>query len=257
MHRRRAVLDHAMTSFPTTHWSFITQLRDASGASREQMVASFLSRYLPPMAAYLRFQYRQLPSADLEDLMQDFVADRVIRRSVLDYARENRGPLRVFLRACLNNFAKTWLGRRSRARTIRVDDIGLDRWHPGAGPGACPFDVAWARHVILQGVERLREECEGGEGSLVWAVFEARMYLPMLDGETPTPYQTLSVRLEVESKALANLLTTAKRKLKHHLLDVIGDYTVDAGEAEGEIRDLFRILADGRGDESERADDAE
>jgi len=244
-----------MTSFPTTHWSFITQLRDASGASREQMVASFLSRYLPPMSAYVRFRFT-LPIADLEDLMQDFVADRVIRRSVLDYARENRGSLRVFLRACLNNFAKTWLTRRSRARALHAEDIGLDCWYSEEDQDACLFDVAWARHVIRQGVGRLREECEGGDGSLVWVVFEARMYSPMIDGEPPTAYKVLSTRLGVDPKALANLLTTAKRRLKNHLLDVIGDYTVDSAEAEGEIQDLFRILAAGRGGEGGPSDGA-
>jgi len=234
-----------MTSFPTTSWTFITQLRDASGSSREQMVASFLSRYLPPMEAFVRFKFRP-PASDLDDLMQDFVADRVIRRSVLDYARENRGSLRVFLRACLSNFAKTWLTRQARTRARHAEDIGLDRWQPGEDREVCHFDVAWAQHVIRQGVDRLRQECEGGEGSLVWAVFESRMYRPMLDGEAPTAYKILSARLGVDPKVLANLLTTAKRKLKNHLLDLIGDYTVDADEAEGEIRDLFRILADGR-----------
>lgn len=233
-----------MASFPTTHWTFIRELRGASGSSREEMVSSFLVRYMPPMADYVRYKFR-LPAADLDDLMQDFVADRVIRRSVLDYACENRGSLRAFLRTCLSNFTKTWLTRQARGRSLSAQAIGLDDWQASDPRGACHFDVAWAQHIIRQGVARLRNECEDQDGALVWAVFESRMYLPMLEGQAPTSYKILSARLGVEAKALANLLTTAKRKLKNHLLDLIGDYTVDAAEAEGEIRDLFSVLGAG------------
>lgn len=245
-----------MTSFPTTHWSFITQLRNASGASREQMVASFLSRYLSPMEAYIRFRYPRLSDADREDLMQDFVADRMIRRSVLDYARENRGTLRVFLRTCLNNFARSWLVRQNRLRTVPAAGVEVDALLGDAEVGICPFDRAWARHVIVQGVERLRKECEGGEGSQVWAVFEARMYRPMLYGDPPTAYKILSARLGVDPKTLANLLPTAQRRLKNHLVEVIGDYTIDSAGAEEEIRDLFRIMAKGSQQQGGLSDDA-
>ncbi len=245
-----------MTSFPTTHWSFITQLRNASGASRENMVASFLSRYLPPMEAYIRFRYPRLPDADRDDLMQDFVADRVIRRSVLDYARQNRGTLRVFLRTCLNNFARSWLVRLNRSQTVPSAAVDVDALHYQEDSGVCPFDRAWAHHIIVQGVERLRKECEGAQGSRVWAVFEARMYRPMLYGDPPTAYKVLSARLEVDHKALANLLPTAQRKLKNHLVEVIGDYTMNSIDAEEEIRDLFRVMGQERQQQVGPSDDA-
>ena len=235
-------LNRVMTSFPTTHWTFVRELRDAGGASREQMMASFLSRYLTPMRAYLRFKLPRLPEAEIDDLIQEFVANRVIQRSVLDHARESRGSLRVFLRVCLNNFANTWLAREARIRALHVSVAEIDAWSDD-GDRCCRFDAVWARHVIDQGVTRLRDECRENGKQMMWEVFTARILQPLMESAAEIPYRELSDRLGIDPKQLANLLAASKRKLRGHLLDVIGGYTQDAGEAESEVHDLFRVLA--------------
>ncbi|MEE9404831.1 MAG: hypothetical protein V3V20_08055 [Algisphaera sp.] len=231
-----------MTSFPTTHWSFVTQLRESSGQARERLVESFLTRYFPPMWTYLQGRFPRINACDREDLMQDFVTDRFIQRSVLDEARKNRGQLRFFLQACLTNFARTWL--RRGAPGLDFENIELDQCaDENERQHQCRFDLAWARYVVGQGVIRLKDECYRSDKPLMWSVFDFRLLRPMTLGVEPVAYETLSVRLGVGEKQLANLLTTSKRKLKLHLLEIVGDYTGSSADTDLEVQDLFRVMS--------------
>jgi len=232
-------------SFPTTHWSFITQLRESDGKSRRVLIESFLVRYIAPMRSYLDFRFKLISEHDREDMLQDFLADRLIQKSILDQAQKEQGRLRAFLQTCLMNFSRSWLTRHTKHAAESFVEIEGDAWMQDTSQGAwCHFDVVWARHVLSEAIIRLKDECYQSGKQLMWDVFDLRMLRPMLTGADEVAYDDLAERLGVDQKKMENLLTTAKRKLKRHLLDIVGDYTSNVDETELEIQQLISILSE-------------
>ncbi len=91
--------------------------------SVEQSVAlgDLLARYLPALRAFLISELR-LDAHRAEDLLQGFVAERVVEQNLLARADQRRGRFRTFLLACLRNHVG--MQRRHEAAAAR---------HPGQG----------------------------------------------------------------------------------------------------------------------------
>ena len=231
-----------MAEFPSTHWSFVSQLREADEATRRGLVEQFLLRYLPPLREYLARQYHDLAEQDRDDLLQEFVTNQVIQKSLLERARQDRGKLRSFLRVCLNNFVRNFMAR-SRvdplygAASLELLELRDDR----QGDPILTFDTLWARFVLTEAVQRVRDECKQGNRRLMWEVFNRRVLRPVLTGELPPSYQELSHHLNTPTKRLENLLVSAKRMFARKLREVINPYTTDPNETEQEIVDLWDI----------------
>ncbi len=232
--------------FPSTHWSFVAQLRGADDADKRQLIEDFLIRYLPPMRLYLARRFRNLSEHDREDLLQDFVTDHVIQKSLIELGHRERGRLRGFLCTCLNNFALTRARQLRRHRHGPLDDpAALDR-QVGRGAAEDPswyFDLVWARHLLAEAVSRLRDECFSTGRQLMWEVFDLRVLRPLLTDVRPVPYKDLAARLGATPRHLENLLTSAKRVLERKLRDVVGGYAEGADAIDAEIRDLTEIVS--------------
>lgn len=237
-------LNSIMAKFPTTHWSFITQIRQTSPKSRGAMVEAFLLRYLAPMRTFLSYRFGSVGEADREDLLHDFVTDRIIQRSILDRAQQARGRLRTFVQTCLSNFAKSWLSRRDRTRLEHVSDNLDTRSDPARESEETRyFEMAWARHVITETIVRFKDECHQSGNHTLWDVVDFRLIRPiMVNGAEPVPFKELAGRLDAPIKQLQNLLTTGKNKLRRHLIDIVGDYSASEQEIDDEITDLLRIV---------------
>ena len=181
-----------------------------------------------------------------DDLLQAFVADRVLAQNLLSRADPERGRFRTFLLACLDRYAAE-TSRRARA-TTRTPGPGLDvlPWqdhipHPGTDRRESDvFEVAWARQVLSDAVDRMRRECEAERRPELWGLFEGRILRAALHDAPPLGYADLVSRFGFISVAQAtNALVTAKRMFARLLRQAVAEY-VSESEVEEELMGLKR-----------------
>jgi RNA polymerase sigma-70 factor (ECF subfamily) len=233
---------------------------DGATAAREAM-EGLLLRCLPAMRAHLRLD-RQLGPDEADDVLQGFVADRVLAGNIIAAADARRGRFRTFLLGALDCYCVDRHRRRAaRKRAPAGGDAAIASLGTGApercvqrydgrAGGAAPadaFDRAWGRHVLAEAVERMRVACEGPGGArhrAVWEIFHARVLAPALDGAELPDYGDLVGRFGLRSPTqAANLLVTGKRMFARCLRGVVGQYAADEEEIDREIGDLHDVFS--------------
>ena len=230
--------------FPSTHWSFVSCVRDANSEHRRDLINDFLIKYMMPLRAHIARQFPLIKNEDREDLLQDFVASRILQQSILNRALKQRGRLRSLLCVSLNNFIKIWLRQHKtdllfKATTIFSSDFGVN----SKDDPAISFDLAWARFVLAEAVNRLKDECNANGRQLMWDVFDLRILRPIVLSVEPVPYQQLSNRCGLPVKRLENLLITARRAYSRKLRQIISVYTASKNETEEEIQAIWAITS--------------
>lgn len=232
--------------FPTTQWSLIVRAGNNGGDCSRQAMAELLGRYLTPMRAHL-VNRRHMHPVDADDLLQAFLADRVLEDELVSCAVQGRGRFRNFLLTALDHFVLNYFRslqaqkRQPKGHRVSrelVDVVG------GNGEAGQAFDVAWGREVIEQAVGEMREECIAARRPDVWGVFEARVLRPCLESVSPTPYRELVERFNFATPSQAtNILVTGNRMFLRALKSVVGRYAKDGQAVEEELLDLQRILS--------------
>jgi DNA-directed RNA polymerase specialized sigma24 family protein len=230
--------------FPSTQWSMVARA-GASDSVLRRALDALLRRYVPALRSYLLANHRVSPDR-ADDLLQGFLADKVLEQDIIRHADQTRGKFRTFLMTALNHytislFRKEQAGRRSPTGLEPLD--GENALAQPAPSAPDTFDVAWARQVLNLAIERTREECEAGGRGDLWAVFEGRVLMPTLRHAEPVPLAELVGRLGVSAEQVSSLLTTAKRMYARNLRFVVGEYAGGEEDVEGEIRWLKTILA--------------
>ena len=239
---------HGRARFPTTQWSLLALVRRGDARASQQALGELLGRYLPALQAHL-IHARRLRPDQAEDLIQEFIAQKILEKGLLRRADRKLGRFRSFLLKSLDRFLLDQIRRAgAKKRSPRGADLAsLGDQIKSVPSGQTPsdaFDVAWARGVIGEALKRMRTQCETSGRSDVWGVFECRIVDPILKGAEPVDYQELVRRFGLESPARAsNVLITAKRMYARALRSVVAEYVEDDDEMESEIEDLQQILA--------------
>ena len=238
--------EHAV-AFPATHWSLVTRAGLLDSESRRQALEELLVRYLPALRTYLILT-RRLQPADAEDLLQDFVAAKVLEKRLISQADPARGKFRTFLLTALDRFrlnrVRDEQARRRSPQDGELLEIGEHAQElPGAAARADAFDVAWAQGIIHEALRQTQQECEQTGRADVWGVFACRVVAPALEDTEPITYDELVQRFHLASPTqAANLLITAKRMYARALRSVVAEYALDAAEIAAEIADLRGVL---------------
>jgi RNA polymerase sigma-70 factor (ECF subfamily) len=236
--------------FPTTSWTLVGRAGSGSDPSGREALERLLTLYLPALRAHL--VYRKGLTADAaEDVVQDFVAGKVLERDLIAHADRDLGRFRTFLLTALDRFFLNWIrdqGARKRAADAGSEDLGERAARLAtADDASAAFDAAWARSVLSEAIQRMRSQCESSDRKDVWGVFEARTLAPILEGSPAADYTELVARFGFRSPGQAsNVLATAKRMYARILKSVVAEYARDAEEVEQEIRDLRAILSSSR-----------
>jgi RNA polymerase sigma-70 factor (ECF subfamily) len=235
--------------FPTTQWSLVRVAGNGSGAIGRDALARLLEQYAPALRAHL-VRGRGVTPDDAEDLVQSFIADKVLGRDFIRLAQPSRGRFRTFLAVSLDRYAIS-CGRSERARKrsshlrVELDERCQSLADRSPGPERA-LDVSWARQVLRQAIDAMRAGCHAAARPDIWGVFEGRVLCPLLYGDAPVPYGELVGRYGFVSPSQAsNVLVTANRMFARALRDVVGAYTAGPDDVEEEIADLRRILAGG------------
>jgi RNA polymerase sigma-70 factor (ECF subfamily) len=236
--------------FPLTRWTQVEGAAQPDAPEQTKVLGELLTLYLPALRAYLRAQFRMdAPGAD--DLLQGFVADKVIQGGVLARADRRRGRFRTFLLSALTNYTISEL-RRGQAKkrapmgaSSSLDDLIEQGAEFPALETAHPFDVAFAQQVIAEAMRRMEQQCRAGNREDIWGVFVARLLNPIFGSAPAADYQALIERFGFQSPGhAANVLITAKRMFARVLRGVVGEYVGDPAEVEPEVRELRAVLSE-------------
>jgi RNA polymerase sigma-70 factor (ECF subfamily) len=233
--------------FPTTSWTLVGRAGGKDDLSGREALGRLLAQYIPALHAHLVHRKGLTPER-AEDVVQDFVAGKVLERDLIAQADRELGRFRTFLLTALDRFFLNWIrdqGARKRAPGEAAEPLGERVESVAAGDEAsAAFDVAWARSLLSEAIGRMRQQCESSNRPDVWGVFQSRVLAPIMDGTPAADYGELVERFGFRSPSQAsNVLATAKRMFARMLRSVVADYARDAGEIEEEIRDLRTILA--------------
>jgi hypothetical protein len=206
-----------------------------------EALATFLQRYCPALRSYLR-TVRHYSEHEAEDVVQAFVADKIIEKNLLQHADQRRGRFRSFL---LTSFTNYCISRaRAQAGIPAVDQLSIEP-ETGQAPDAL-LEAEWARALVGGLLALMRDECVASGRMDVWAVFHARTVEPVYSGASPESYETLARRLGLSSPTqAANLLVTGKRMYARLLRSAIAEYEFDDHAIEQEVADLHRCLQSG------------
>jgi RNA polymerase sigma-70 factor (ECF subfamily) len=234
--------------FPNTHWSLVRRAGTGETESRRIALATLLARYEPALRSYLRVVRRFDDDAD--DILQAFIADKMLEREMLRHADQGRGKFRTFLLTSLNNFVTSM--RRSSAAAPRAaggdtttgSDTPLDA---DRGREPSPDDAVqadWARALLRNVLAAMKEKCTADGREDVWTVFEGRVLAEIFEDREPVLYETLAVQLHLKSPSqAANILVTGKRLYARLLRIAVSEYERSDSEVEAEIADLQTVLS--------------
>ncbi|MBU1909604.1 MAG: hypothetical protein KJ726_06135 [Verrucomicrobia bacterium] len=233
--------------FPPTRWTLVVRAQGEATA-QEAALDELLRAYCPVLRHYL-VRIMRLRPEQAEDLVQDFVARRILEQRLLDRADRSRGRFRSFLLKCFMNFVRSEL-RKQRAAKRGPPPSQVVSLEEHAGHIANPrssrkdFDALWARQVLGTALERMQRECEAKGREDVWGIFQRRILDPVFSNEPPCAYEELVADFHLKSPAQAsNLLITAKRSFQRSLEETIRETVADESEVSGEIAALKRALA--------------
>jgi RNA polymerase sigma-70 factor (ECF subfamily) len=230
-----------------TRWSLVARLHDTDRETQLRALETLVQTYQPVLEWYLR-RHPGLDPHQREDLVQGFLASKVIEQSIMTRADQSRGRFRTFLLNAFQNYVRDELRRASAARRMPAagPPLALDEADGVADGGSDmdrEFQQEWVRQVIMLAVTAMQQECASKERQDVWAVFESRLLCPILEGATPEPYGDLVARLGLASPTQAsNLLVTGKRMFSRHLHDVVQDTVEDPLQADAELQELKKCL---------------
>ncbi|HXE52022.1 MAG TPA: hypothetical protein VN541_03360 [Tepidisphaeraceae bacterium] len=231
--------------FPTTRWSLVARAQDADPELRRQAMGQLLREYWRPLRGYLVAWGIREDRAD--DLVQGFIASRVIEQQLIDGAEAERGRFRTYLLTALRRYAANVIRDEQAAKRGGGVVLSLSQLGEPADCSTDPadaMDAAWARHVLRRAIDRMRFECERFERPGLWEMFECRVLAPALEGKPSVPYERLVSELQLESPLKAsNLLVTAKRMFARCLRHVVSEYEADEAQVDQEIAELGDILA--------------
>lgn len=248
--------------FPNTQWSLLNRVQSDDPEVRRQAFEQFVQAYFPVLRGWL---YRKgIPPGDIEDVLHDFLAERILEHNLIAAADRTRGRFRTLLATALQHFViSRWRRETGAGKHVlhtgetRLDDLAVGQprgpgtpHHRQAGeaifrsPDEAPdaFDVAWAMRTLELVLASLREQCQQDRPDL-WEVFDQRVLRPWLRPDTAESYTQLVARLGYASPGQAhNALQTALRRFQACLHAVVGSYATDDEAIEEEIRDLKAIL---------------
>jgi DNA-directed RNA polymerase specialized sigma24 family protein len=251
---RRAISQDAsavsglLAAVPPTRWSVVARAGNRDGERWTVALGEIVATYRPVLVRHLISQLR-MPPDRAEDMVQAFLAEKLLDPRVLKQASAGKGRFRSFLLKVFSHFVIDQLRRQQALKrrptnpdAVRLDD--LPDLPSNSAALADAFDALWARQVLARTVDRMRDECLDRERRALFGVFEARILGPILESAAPLPYERLVAKFGLRSPSEAsNLLITAKRMFDRVLHEVVRETVANGRDVEPEIRELKRILA--------------
>ena len=203
--------------------------------------------YWYPLYAYVR--HRGYNPEDSQDLTQEFFT-RLIQRNLPAQADQTRGKFRSFLLLTLNHFLADhheWatVGKRGGGQVLLSLDSEMteERYQLEPVDEATPeklFDRHWAKAILNQALQRLRQEYATAGKAETYAVLQA--FEP---GEQKTlSYSEAAGRLAVTESALKSMIHRLRLRHRELVREEIAQTVTTAREIDEELHHLIAVISD-------------
>ncbi|QDT53657.1 hypothetical protein Pan44_16800 [Caulifigura coniformis] len=226
------------SSFPLTRWTLIARAVDGNQPASREHMGELLEQYWRPM--FIHLKCKGMKHAQAEDLLQDFVLT-LLDRNLLSVADPSKGKFRSLLLTALDRFLVSKFrhenaAKRSPGHVASLDAAELDVAQPPVD-GVLAFERAWALDVLAETLARMKSECEEGDETVRWTLFDERVVRPLLGTAEPCDYVEFAKRHGLENEKVAmNMLVTAKRQFARVMRDVIAEYVSRSSRARVDAR---------------------
>lgn len=229
-------------SFLTTRWSVVRSARSAETEHARAALGELLEDAWLPLYAFLR--RKGLDAERAADTVQGFCARLLEKRDLGELAPEH-GRFRAFLLAALqHHLAHEREKERAQKRGGERVHVAIDadsRLQLAAERELSPeqaYEREWALALLARVLEGLRAEYVAqGKGAL----FE--LLKPALQGEHLADVDDLAAELGTTAGAVKVAGTRLRQRYRERLRAAIADTVGSADEVDGEIRELFAVLA--------------
>lgn len=223
-----------MNEFPQTRLSVIERIRLGDDDARLEALDVFVRAYRPALIDYL-VRARGIPEHNAEDLVSDFILNKIMQGNVLDLAN-GKGRFRNVLRTCIKMFfiddyrkkqrLPKWVATSPEIEQPELRENEID-----------PFDRVWAIAVLGGALSQMQSE------SPHWGLFVDRVLT-----QPPKPYDQVILEYGFDSpKKASNVLITARRTFNRMLSSQIeAQNWLSTNRSDGEASneaDLLRILS--------------
>lgn len=181
-----------------------------------------------------------MPRDEADDVLQAFVADKLLRRSLFESADRERGKFRSLLIKSLDNYRISLIRRESSRRRHSQELVVEEIAGASAVPAPDPFDLAWVRTVLEGALRAMKASCD----EKAWRVAEARLFAPFLCHAEAVSYEALARELNFSSPAQAhNALVTAKRCFCRCFAEVAGTYCDESESVDQVLAQIIDLLS--------------
>ncbi|HYN06009.1 MAG TPA: hypothetical protein VES67_01340 [Vicinamibacterales bacterium] len=231
--------------FATTRWTLVLATRHPGSPEAASAFAALCETYWFPVYAFIRRSGRS--SDDARDLTQAFFT-RVLEKNYFRDAEQARGRFRTFLLASVRHFlanerdAEMALKRGGRVAHVPIEvETEERRFHREPSDDLTPerlYERRWALAAIDAAMTRLAARYEGSARRRMFD--ELR---PLLTGDEPASYATLSSRLGATEGALRVAVHRLRRQFASSLREVIAETVDDQQAVDDELRYLMAIVS--------------
>lgn len=222
-----------MLDSPTTDWSLIRVACDAGSETGRAAFERVVGIYLPALRWFLTSEFR-LSQNDAEDMLQQFVVDKMIERKLLEVAKPDRGRFRGLLVTVLKRFVIDQKRKRPPEPTTADGDLS----DVATVDGTVRFERRWAEDVFADAIARTRRILCANDKEGHWVMLQQRVINAAYNEPCASFEEIARLAGFGDLTRASNALTHAKRVLRREILMLLR-----AGPDEAEaVRDLMQIF---------------
>ncbi len=226
-----------------------------SACGNPAVLEQLLRAYWGPIYAFIRRSGRSRDEA--ADLTQEFIAQAVLERDLIQKADPDRGRFRTFLKASLRNFLIDQ-HRRSTSKGRAPDGFllgggALDEAEPldTDDPGRA-FERQWATTILSRTLERLAIDCDACGQSQHWSAFKLAVIDPTVglglgpasNGAATPSLDEVAQRIGADSAdQVSSMIQTIRRKFRRMLVQVVAETLENPADAPDEVARIQESLA--------------
>lgn len=228
--------------FPETSWSLVGRAAASDELTRQKALTELLTTYMPGLRSFL-IEGRHISPDLADDILHDFVVDKVLVGELVHHADHEKGKFRNFVLKALNNFASSKLRREYATREKVTGMNELLSAPQSSRQGTERFEQEWVRQVVRDALQLMEADCRNKDRDDLWKIFCLRVVDPMLQNSEPADYEEIIRQLGVQTPRQAmNLLANGKRCFERHLRTAVGRYINNPDQIDEEIADLREIV---------------
>ena len=231
-------------AFNTTHWSVLLEAQGESPAAQEAL-EKLCRTYWRPIYGFVRRKGNR--PEDAEDLTQGFFA-LLLERKDLNSVRKEKGRLRSYLLASVNNFLADEsrhaiaVKRGKGQRLIPLEEIRkgerIDFERNDALTADQIYERRWAFTVLEQVMMRLRDEYRSA-GNVRF--FDQMKKMLMDEPDRPSQAQVAN-EFEMTENAVKQAFYRLRQRYQTLLREEIAHTVATPGDVEDELRHLISVV---------------